>query len=218
VAAAHQNRKKLEEAHMKKAIVFILSLMFLFLNVLCNKNNPITGNEPFELIPLKVGNTWIGTDTRYDSNGVVRSTAVKSIWVSADTILNGKKYFSLYYKGEQSVGVPDSTLYAFARNSDAGYSEKRRSNFDEELIYGYPYSGRDSDIVSTSEAVTVPAGKFYCVVYKYPAGIYHTDSLDYIYYEHAYICPTIGIIKIELHDPMTDAMQYLYVLNRVILH
>ena len=153
-----------------KKILFLFSLSFIITTIpSCDKNNPVNNGSSSVLVPLKTGNSWVKVSWHYDSTGAVTSTGIDSLWVSGDTVIDGQTYSVIVDGFEDSNG----TLYLnpfnhIARNTASGYEEKYDGldlwNFD------YPFSIRDSTVISPNETVTVPAGTYNCIVYKYIAG------------------------------------------------
>jgi len=184
----------------------------------CDKSNPVNTGNTNEIIPLKVGNAWVNTNSYYGSNGLVYTKSIDSIWVSNDTIIEGQSYFVLCSQIKDSNGTPYPQINTYlARNTSSGYSERYMDVNIETANYHYPNAFRDSTIVSWSQTVTVPAGTFNCIVYKFAAGIFILNNVSSIVYGYVYICPNIGIIKKEFVNTHEGQSGYRFVLSRVFL-
>ncbi len=197
----------------------LFSFIFLFFVSLissCDESNPINENNPIEVVPLRVGNSWVNTYSKYDSNGTVTSTGVESVWVSGDTLISGTRYSIVSSQEKESNGIICPISIYFAKSSTAGYTEKYTTGGD--FTYDYPPRAGDSTILGTNELVKVAAGTYNCVVYKFPAGISRTDSGDVLLYGRTYIYPSIGIIKKELEVPPNNNLFYMYTLDHMSLH
>ena len=201
-----------------KKILFLLSASFIITTIpSCDKSNPVNNGNATVLVPLKAGNSWVNVSWRYDSTGAVTSTSIDSLWVSRDTVIDGEDYFVISDGIENSNGTiyPDITNY-IARNTISGYEE----TFNDLKLanYDYPFSVRDSSVISQNESVTVPAGTYNCIVYKYAAGFFLVGTKYQPFYGNTYICPNIGIIKQESTIPGSKYPNYRSVLTRVILN
>ena len=188
---------------------FIISLLFGSLN--CNKSNPVGNNDPSsEIIPLKVGNTWVWQITNYDTSGTISSTTSDSLWVSQDTVLNGQKYFLLWEQQKNSDGtINQSASNYFARNIQSGYS--RRDGNQETVLYNYPYQNGDTTVIASNVSVTVPTGTYNCLEYHIPVGSYFANGHLQTLMANFYICPNIGIVKKQVSSSI-------WLLTRVIFH
>ena len=202
---------------MKKHILFFALLFSIIVISSCETGNPVGNGGVDEIIPLRVGNTWVNSLTHYDSNGVVAAASVESAWVSQDTIVDGQEYFLISSAFEDSTGAPyPERSYYLARNTPLGYNERDLTLHVESRVYGYPIQIKDPMVVKGNEAVTVPAGTFNCIVYKFVAGLYRTDSVYQILYGQAYVCPNVGIIKKEFLYPKND-LNFRSIATRIIL-
>jgi len=176
---------------MKKLIYLLIPL--LFVNTGCNKKE--SSYEPLitpEIFPLNTGNHWVYRTTTYET---VTATHVND--VVKDTLCNGEKWFVLTY---------DNSIRTICRNNAAGwwfmYQATPQSSFASQLYYHYPasvnevYMTPDSTrvtVLSVSDIVSVPAGKFTC--YRY----------HMIHYRENYICdeylsPETGLILHVIYE------------------
>ena len=201
-----------------KKILFLLSLSFLITTLpCCDKSNPVSSGSSSVLVPLKTGNSWVNWRWDYDSTGIVTTITIDSLWVAGDTVVDGQNYFILSDQNMNSNGTlyPHITTY-LARNTMSGYEEKY-DNLDL-YNYNYPYKVGDSTVVISNEIVTVPAGTYNCIVYKFIAGSLLVGTKYQAFYGKAYICPNVGIIKREATIPGNRYPIYSSFLNRVNLH
>ena len=188
---------------MKDCISFLTFALAVSYLLGCEESNPTNNGATNELIPLKLGNSWVNIVSVFDSNMVVTRTSVDSLWVSGDTTLNGEKYFMISIKSRDSGGI----LYLqhdvyLARNTLLGY-EQLRGGFIT-ASYRYPVMYGDSMVISREERVTVPAGTYNCIVYKFVGGETFVDSTYQTVYGKRYICPNIGIVKEEFSFPRSN--------------
>jgi len=90
---------------MEKAL-FLLSLSFIVTAIPgCDRSNPANRGNPSVLVPLKTGNSWVRESWEFDSTGAATSTFIDSMWASADTVVNGEKYFVISEQGEGPDGA-----------------------------------------------------------------------------------------------------------------
>jgi len=189
---------------------FLVAILFATMN--CNKSNPVANNYASgEIIPLKVGNTWVWQISNYDTSGAISSTTFDSVWVSQDTIVDGQKFFLLWEQYKQSDGTISQLASSFfARNLSSGFS--RRDGSQETVIYNYPYKNGDSTVIGSNVSITLTSGTTYiCIVYQTPAGSYFANGRLQTLFEKSYICPNIGIVKKEIANSI-------WVLTRSILY
>ena len=201
-----------------KKIQVLLSLSLIVTTIpSCDKNNPVDNGSPSVLVPLKSGNSWVNVSWHYDSTGVVTSTSIDSLWVSGDSVVEGENYFVISDGIENSNGgLYPNIFFRIARNTASGYEEQ--FNGLELSKYDFPIGIKDSTVVSFNESVTVPAGTYNCIVYKYFAGMFLVGTKYQPFYGKTYICPNIGIIKQESTIPGNKYPNYSSVLTRVILN
>lgn len=172
---------------------FVIALAFVFTN--CSEP---TGTSFFTsgIIPLETGNTWNYMLTSYDSSNVINYQENKSTTIDKDTIINNQIWFryndipqGLWYTNKQDG------YWVFAK---AGLPSIQ--NDTSVLVYKYPtqtgdtYGDWDSptEVLSTNETITVPAGKFKVIHLK----ITRPLSTNYLLDSHEiFINPDIGIIK-----------------------
>jgi hypothetical protein len=203
---------------MNKHTLLLSPLLFIIFISSCEKSNPVSNGSTNEIIPLKVGNAWTSTFSDYDSNGVITTAYIDSVWVAKDTIVDDQNYFLMFRQSENAVGPPyPQTSSYLARNTPSGYNEREVRFNLEGMAYNYPYHINDSTIVATNEAITVPAGTYNCIVYKFPAAEVLVDTVYQVAYGKSYICPNIGIVKQEFWYPQ-NRLIYRSVLTHVILN
>ncbi|PKL85858.1 MAG: hypothetical protein CVV22_04790 [Ignavibacteriae bacterium HGW-Ignavibacteriae-1] len=161
----------------------------------------ISPHNTDELIPLKIGNTWVHNRTYYDEFLAENSGKVTSTVVS-DEMYNGEKYYRIERLNQKSNQKEISPVY-YINKSDGFYSLTFDDNNEPETEFiKYPvtegeiffndeirksYAEKVDTIISTS------AGKFKCIKYV------HIIQLDgkYAYKIVTFYCPGIGLIAGE---------------------
>jgi hypothetical protein len=173
--------------------LFFLVIPIFLMIAGCSKNettDPITSPEIF---PLKTGNHWVYRTT---TNDTVTATHVND--VIKDTLCNGEPWFVLTY---------DNSVRTVCRNNTAGwwfqYQATPHSPETPSLYYRYPasvnevYMTLDSTkvtVLSVSDIVTVPAGKFTC--YRYHL-IHYREGFEC----DEYLSPGTGLIWHVVYSP-----------------
>jgi len=89
---------------MNKHTLLLSPLLFIIFISSCEKSNPVSNGSTNEIIPLKVGNAWTSTFSDYDSNGVITTAYIDSVWVAKDTIVDDQNYFLMFRQSENAVG------------------------------------------------------------------------------------------------------------------
>jgi hypothetical protein len=179
---------------MKKLFTYLIP--FLLIIAGCSKNEtPYEPTASPEIFPLKTGNHWVFRTTTHDT---LVTTHVND--VIKDTLVNGGTWFVLTY---------DNSIRTICRNNPAGwwylYKATLQSQGTPWLYYRYPaavnevYMTPDSTrvtVVSVSDIVTVPAGKFTC--YRY-----HMNHYLEGYTCDEYFSPGTGLILHVIYAPGT---------------
>jgi hypothetical protein len=146
----------------------------------------LIGCDSGELIPLKVGNTWIYKSEKLDNDGSPVTSFYSYMTILADTTVDGVKY-----------SIRNGNNRAdFCTNNKDGFSIYQKGQTPL-LDLKYPVTlnetfirrNRDTTFVTAlDDKVEVPAGKFTCIKYE---TLSNDSKLVY------HVCPTVGIIKIE---------------------
>jgi|GEM_PF-1183107 len=161
------------------------------------------------IMPLKVGNQWIGRWTEYDDAGAVIATTYDTLTIESQVDRDGETW----YRGS------DDRLYI--NRADGLYRDATDDNLCgcRQLVAKYP--GAPSDSFSTSRslillpdqtapsdqvsanvllakdsAITTPAGTYSCHVYE--PKLFAPSNARLINVERTYYAPNIGPVKKEL--------------------
>ncbi len=190
---------------MKK---YLLGLLLFIVG--CSSSNGPASN--MYIMPLAVGNRWIGNVTVTDSTGAVLSTQLDTLPVYGTKVAGGETWyfqttFPKVLKAKAgTVGLTfDTVAYAFTNRSDGLYRNDTFLVDPPRRIAKYPASVGDTVSFSPesipimdfilvhgiAEPVTVPAGTFSCYHYQdwYPtthASVLASDS---------YYAPGVGLVE-----------------------
>ena len=171
-----------------KRLLCLLPLALLF--IACSDDNKGTNpTQTQEVWPLKVGNQWVGEDTEVDSAGNILRVDTTILAVSKDTVIGGERWYIITVNGNRDPEVP-----ILASRSDGLWAGGPSGG----LFLKYPAAVNDtfmmgSQVVvveSVHDTVTVPAGTFVCLNYKWPE-----PSTSERPYQLHYYSPGIGGIK-----------------------
>ncbi len=174
-------------------IIFFCFLISCFF-VSCKNENKLVDPpiDTSQIIPLKIGNSWIHQVTQYDTLGNVITTVPETTLVISDTVINGKHAF-LFSSGDVFW------------NDDSGFWMKLYQK-SPILVYKYPanigdYYSNNLTVICKDSLILSPKGSFKCYGYSNSIGMF-------------YICPGIGLIKEEYFQPkdisVSDTALYLF--------
>ncbi len=181
---------------LKRALyTFILIAPIIFTS--CSEStSPYSNNDG--LIPLSVGNSWSYQFTDYDSSGAVIYTEIQTNKIDKDTIISNNIWYGYNY-------IPVSVW--FINKADGYWSFAKRNgntlmNDTSIIVYKYPTKAGDvygnpytpSEVISTEEEITVPAGTFNAI---HITTNYSSLNNNFLYSFETYIVPHIGVIKLE---------------------
>jgi hypothetical protein len=225
---------------MRKLYLLLTTLLFIS----CDQGN--VPNASLQIMPLKVGNRWIGRITEYDTNGNVASTRLDTLTVYKSEVVKGETW---YYRtmspavltlrgGDPDTLIFDTVQYAFTNRSDglyqddyprpciARYPAKEGDTMSKKSFDGFDTSDRVTtiDLVRRTNAlVTVPAGIFHCYQYQtvsvLSTGGKETTTMD----SSRYYAPGVGIVQYEYfisgpNDPPFTGHREVWQLVRAELH
>ncbi len=146
----------------------------------CTKSNP-TGpsSSQSDIVPLAMMNTWTYRSIMYSPTDSVLGDAPLSIVVNRDTTISGVHLFSFW--GWCAAG--DSGLTVYANGYFTLYLKYPVNQGATYYAWGYPV------LVSTMDTtLSVPAGSFHCLHYKF----YYQNYLNAEYFA----CPGVGVVKL----------------------
>jgi hypothetical protein len=171
----------------------------------CSKPTPVSSDGTDVIMPLKVGNRWIGRWSFFDSTGVISSTRLDTVTVLSEEMIGSEKWFRVDgnvlrtnrtdgYWAQGSLFGPNLMAKYPAAIGDTFGTDYFLQTFPDgstgEMITYY------LSVVSTSTSVTVPAGTFICHEYKsnysMPNGVMLDNQEERYYY-----APGKGMIKSE---------------------
>ena len=186
---------------MSKSKAVSLSLILLVLLFLfnCSDSTEPTIDEPTELIPLKIGNSWDYILTHYDSNGTIINSNEQIDELYKDTVISGITWYA--YKEDYI-----SYFYALSNKSDGVWVYF--GNIDSSvLFYKYPtFTGEkhlEYEVISLNTEVTTNAGNFKCLHIKYD---FSGDGYTHL---EVFIAPGIGKVKSLQYGLRSDNSSYL---------
>jgi len=148
--------------------------------------------------PLAIGNVFVGLVTTYNAGGGVVDTATQYTAVVADTVIDDWTWFVM---GDEQ-GQPADTAYSTNRPDGlwTWSSPTADPPGDKQLALKHPANTGDSyplqdftvTVMSTSEALTVPAGTFSCYRYK-------VTALLGIKVGEIWAAPNVGIVRADVY-------------------
>ncbi len=221
---------------------FPLLLLLVMAGLNCAPANGPIPSEPV-IMPLAVGNEWIGRINRYDSHAKLDSTWLDTLRVLRSEVADGETW---YYANTPVIYGPD-TLYAWFTNRPDGLYTRDIEDYPEDHGKVYrcaKYPARPGDICATFDSTfdtlgnglydgvsvdttnlrfNAPAGIFNCDVYR---GFYYNRDEDEIMSGYApgkYLAPGVGLIAFGYfqadgsHDSASGG-DHTWQLVRAILH
>lgn len=188
--------------------VYFLPLALLILGC-SNNNKSLNPSQDKQIWPLKVGNEWTYEDRLLDSAGRTVHVDTSVFAVIKDTLIQGERWYVFTYNG---VRDPEGSLGTI--RSDGLWT----NGPSEGLVFKYPAAvndtfmmGTDTSIVeSIHDTVTVPAGTFVCINYKWVGGSEPNRT-----HQYHYMSPGVGFIKAE--EYYKTAGGYVYPKIRTVL-
>ena len=165
---------------MKRFLLLILAISLTFAAGCSNSSGPPSRSS--QIMPLSVGNEWIGQVTHYNAQGISDSTWLDTLGVSKSEVINGETWYYVnsfwFYNG-------DTSHQWLTARSDGVYSCDSEHFAKAWRLAKYPAKPEDSVVTfdstfdslgngqadgitvdTTNLSVTVPAGTFSCYVYR----------------------------------------------------
>ncbi len=194
--------------YLKAVRCSLVIFVSIFLFSCSGINNPVPDNNNF--IPLHVGNSWSYHLTDYDSSGTVIYTYDQTTKIDRDTVISDKKWYTYN-------GYPAGIWFS---NKADGYwafiitNTGSLKNDTSLILYKYPANTGDvygniyfpTEVVSTNEEVTVPAGTFKAIHFSISYQKLNSYMLDS--YE-VYVVPRVGLIKQMQVGKKSDGSKYI---------
>lgn len=157
--------------------------------------NPTEPSEIERILPLNKGNIWIYQEYEVKGEDSLVKYKIDTIQVLSDTIVDDFRFFNVSYFGSiLSVAYFNDSLYS--------YVDPKYPHLKPYLIYAYPCKLDDHNfglfggckIENIDTLITVQAGKFRCIKYKF----YATMGAGNGFEDYHYCSPGVGLIKTEL--------------------
>lgn len=187
---------------MKTILLSLLLGFALFSLSSCSKSNPTGPSGNMQILPLKVGNTWIMQYTGYDTTGAALGTVYDTATVASDTVVSGVTWYHV------SSLVIDGL---FANKSDGLWGLGPTAGGS--VVLKYPANAGDTWNVqadastnytvvlqSDSASVTVPKGTYSC--YDYKMIINSEPEIE------VYMCPGVGFVAMALYSVTNSGRSY----------
>jgi hypothetical protein len=186
---------------MKKLL--LLSGILLFVSA-CRKDtveNFRKHPDANEYFPMTTGSYWIYDHTKIDSNGVetIMPMADDSVYVSGDTIINGKSYaviVGLYWNPLASMCRRDSLGYLLDQWSIPRFSMTNFTDTLHEIHDTSTYGADDYFQMLHAGTMTVPSGTYEALDYHEYINI---NNPSYPYDPHRYFATYyakgVGVIR-----------------------
>ncbi len=169
-------------------IIYFLIPLVIFIGCSGDKENPITPIEKSLILPLNIGNQWLGRAERIGNNGEIISTSYLGISVVGDITVDSSKLSILQMENGQQFSC---------LNTDSGFVYK--INGTNYLQFKYPGLVGDRfsisgnayrEIISTDTLISTIYGKYNC--YHYSLQIYDNN-----FHTEQYLSPNYGFIYSE---------------------
>ena len=174
-----------------------------------SSNKPSSG----VIMPLKVGNTWIGRTTMTDRDGAVTSVTYDTLRIVKEKRIDGYIWYEAN-TGDLYRNDADGLHVATGGGMECTcpvvkYPAARLDTFNTVfvplLFPDYPeaiLTSNFTQVASRDTAITVPPGTFTC--YHYRRRVESTDPSKpvdaVVIREHEFYAPNIGPVKREGHD------------------
>lgn len=199
--------KKLNSIRAKHSFARVFVLLCVSLALFSCESNPVApSSEEIGWIPFKKGNLWKFIRTYYDplGNAILVQQNTDSIFIAADTVLEGKKWYYRHYLGHKlayrntSSGVMARLVSA---NTIATPFVQYKFPVQTGDTFGFPivfFSGNQAwlddmtytaTVMSLDTVITVPAGSFRCLQYRLQR------VSDIFSWQDEFIAPRLGWVK-----------------------
>jgi hypothetical protein len=185
------------------------------ISIVASGCNDGSGPQPVKInasviMPLAVGNQWIGQITDYDVRGDIVSQNFDTLTVYKSRVINGETWYYLDHFPRFSLDG-DSNLYELTNRSDGLYECDSEHFGEATLIAKYPAISQDTfstftdpstsffyeNVVDTiNQPIQVPAGKFNSYVYHFEgSGRISSDELGGGVGPEQFYAPGIGLVE-----------------------
>ncbi|MBX3042827.1 MAG: hypothetical protein KIT33_11900 [Candidatus Kapabacteria bacterium] len=174
-----------------RKIHYLIVISVILLLQCCD--NPTEPSKIKRILPLDKGNIWIYQEYEVKGEDSLVKYKMDTIKVLSDTIIDDFRFsYIKYFSRIFSFGYINDSLLSYV---DPNYK------LNHYLIYTYPCNVGDfysSDfglckVENIDTTITVRAGKFRCIKYKFYARMGTGHGFD----DYHYCSPGVGLIKIE---------------------
>ena len=196
-------------ASMKRLILTVTASLSIFAIGCNDSNGPLPVNTSV-IMPLAVGNQWIGLITDFDNKGNVVSQKFDTLKVYKREFVNGEVWYYMdHFPLSWGMG-----LYAFTNRRDGLYECDSNLFAQAKLIAKYPAMPRDTfsstfegspngafsmyeHVVDTlHQPITVPAGTYSCYVYHFEGYDWNgSDVRRGVLGPEEFYAPGVGLIQ-----------------------
>jgi hypothetical protein len=193
---------------MRPIHLLFLSLLAITIALASCEKSPVTTSGPAVIMPLNLGNRWIGNWTIFDSvTGSASSTSMDTTEITAEMVIDGERWWNEYkslYRTNRADGLYSRFLSLIDPIQTAKYPAMAGDTFSTRRLIdtmfgvpGEPYISF-STVVSTNRAITVPAGTFSCYEYTLSNKFLNDSSGRVEVHSHSYYAPGVGHVKFEV--------------------
>jgi len=179
----------------------LVSLALLFTISSCKKSNPVGPSNSQQILPLKIGDTWLIEYTVYDTTEAIEGTMYDTAMVKTDTVISGVTWHRV-----SSITIDG----VFTDKSDGLWGFGSTGGF---VIFRYPANVGDTwnapmnssatyeiTLESDSASVTVPKGTYVC--YDYRMLLNSLPKLE------VYLSPGVGFVAMDVYSTTKSGRSY----------
>jgi hypothetical protein len=164
-----------------------LFLVLLLFNGCKNEQNPITPIEKPLIIPLKIGNQWLGEAERIGNDGSVITSSNVGIFVIGSSMVDSTNLFILQRDEQQYYCLNTDSGFVYNWNNQNYWQYKYPATVGEQFTIS---SNAYRVVVSTDTIITTEYGKYNC--YHYSLRFYDND-----FHTEEFISPNTGFVYVE---------------------
>jgi hypothetical protein len=187
---------------MKTIPLSLLLSFVVFTLSSCSKSNPTGASGSQQILPLKLGNTWLMQYTVYDTTGAVEGMIYDTATVVTDTVISGVTWYHI-----------SSKVFGGGLTADKSDGLWEYTSSTPSLFFKYPANVGDTwnapmnasstyqiTLESDSASVTVPKGTYTCCDYQLLL-----NSQPAV---EAYLCPGVGFVAIDVYSITKSGRSY----------
>lgn len=190
---------------MKTVLISLLLGAVVLTLSSCKKSNPVNSSSEQQIIPMKMGDSWVMQYAVYDTTGTTLETLADTSRVVSDTVIAGVTWY--YVSSKISHGV------YYTNKSDGLWLMTLGGSAGSTLLYKYPASVGDNWSVEAAAApiitegrlqadtsVTVPKGTYSCYEYDMLDNSQLVEQVD--------LCPGLGDVQVDLYSSTKSGRSY----------